>query len=227
MSISCVVVAVVAVCIVELCGHDWDDGRSSNHLTEFDRACFPTMIYYQLRVRSTARVSVRNYATRRPERPARKIKDVLDNAINANRVQVQDNSQKFTFIHRSPPSAPTPFSLTTAPASPLLKPATITAQPLPPQIPQKITVQHRTLSESEIDSVRQLRSQDPLTYTASKLAAQFGCSSKFIALVAPLSKEVKRQKLRIRDEEHQDIRSKWGPRKQLVKEIREKRRSYW
>jgi len=171
----------------------------------------------------------RRYATRRPERPPQKIKDPLDNAANASRYEIQD--KKFTFIHRTPPSAPTPFSLTTAPSSPLLNPASNlaegTANALPPPLWNEPSKQHRTLSEAEVDQIRALRNTDPHSNTAGKLAAQFGCSSKFVAMVAPLSKQIKQERLQLRAEEHENARSKWGSRKQLVKEIRAKRKSYW
>jgi hypothetical protein len=191
----------------------------------------PTMISStKNRLGLVVRQQQRYYATRRPERPQQKIKDPLDNAPNATRFEIQD--KKFTFIQRTPPSAPTPFSLTTAPASPLLNPAssspsTAPTNALPPPLWNEPSKTHRILSEADIDQIRALRSRDPHTNTAGKLAAQFGCSSKFVAMVAPLSKDLKQDRLRLRDEEHDDARSKWGARKQLVKEIRAKRRSLW
>jgi len=171
----------------------------------------------------------RLYATRRPERPQQKIKDPLDNDPNAQRFQLQDKN--FTFVHRTPPSAPTPFSLTTAPASPLLNTASNAPEAAPNALPPPLwdghPKQHRILSEAEVDQIRALRNTDPHSNTASKLAAQFGCSSKFVAMVAPLSKQLKQERLRLRDEEHENARSKWGSRKHLVKEIRAKRKSYW
>jgi len=83
------------------------------------------------------------------------------------------------------------------------------------------------LSEAEIDQIRALRNADPYTNTAGQLAKKFGCSSKFVACVAPLTKSVKARQLAERDEEHQAFRDSWGDRKRLVKSIREKRRMFW
>ncbi|KAH0831916.1 hypothetical protein J3R83DRAFT_12799 [Lanmaoa asiatica] len=72
----------------------------------------------------------RTYATRRPEKPPARFPDPLRN--NPNAVVTPLEGDKLTFIHRPPPSAPSPHSTTLDPASPLLRPAATTGGPLPP-----------------------------------------------------------------------------------------------
>src|SRR5262245_7455973 len=70
----------------------------------------------------------RTYKNRHAERPPYRAPDPLVHNPDAKVTMLE---QDLTFIHRPPPTALTPFSLTTAPASPLLRrPAKET--PLPP-----------------------------------------------------------------------------------------------
>ncbi|KAF8523203.1 mitochondrial ribosomal protein subunit L20-domain-containing protein [Gautieria morchelliformis] len=174
--------------------------------------------------------AVRGYATRRPERPPPKIKDPLLSA-NAVHHQIAPN---LTFIHRPPPTAPTPFSLSTAPSSPLLLPATpvpssdaSTSTRLPPRIQKPQNQPETKLTDEQIEEIRRLRTADPIVHTRQKLAKQFGCSPAYIPMVAPLRKAETRKALARRDQEHEANRSRWGERKEMVVAIRKKRRSLW
>ncbi|KAJ2978638.1 hypothetical protein NUW54_g11257 [Trametes sanguinea] len=59
----------------------------------------------------------RSYATRLPERPPYRAPDPLRNNPHATYQELADKN--LTFIHRPPPTAPSPLSYTTSPASPL------------------------------------------------------------------------------------------------------------
>ncbi|KZS93559.1 hypothetical protein SISNIDRAFT_454762, partial [Sistotremastrum niveocremeum HHB9708] len=172
--------------------------------------------------------SARTYATRRPERPPLKIKDPL---MGPGASQHSLDGGKFTFIHRKPPTAPSPHSYITAPVSPLLRPpsqpsAVSSPSPLPPlQRPE--LPKHNVLSEAQIDEIRRLRAEDPQKNTASQLARQFGCSSKFVSFCAPLPRELKKAALAEREAAHAQSRERWGEKKRTVAAIRQKRRSMW
>lgn len=173
--------------------------------------------------------------SKRPERPPPKIKDPLT-APNAARHSIGPN---LTFIYRPPPTAPSPFSLTTAPASPLLIPgkplSTAAAEEsqavgpssLPPPLLNKSKVSERNLTTEQIEKMKDLRIKNPGHWTQSRLAKRFGCSMRFVSIAAPLSKDLQRQALANRDQKHEEKRSKWGERKATAVVIRQKRRSLW
>ena len=175
--------------------------------------------------------TVRRYATRRPERPPPKIKDPLLSP-NAVHHQVAPN---LSFIHRSPPTAPTPFSLSTAPSSPLLLPlplpssdaSTSNKAGLPPPTQKPRKKPEAKLTNEQIGEIRRLREADPTLHTRQKLARQFGCLPSYIPMVAPLSKVEMRKALARREQEHEANRSRWGEQKAMVVAIRKKRRSLW
>ncbi|KAF8582806.1 hypothetical protein K439DRAFT_1617940 [Ramaria rubella] len=177
--------------------------------------------------------AVRRYATRRPERPPLKIKDPLWSSSNATLHQI---TPELTFIHRPPPTAPSPFSLTTAPSSPLLLPpkpllSLDASSPntigIPPPVWKPREQRETKLTEEQIAEIRRLRESDPLTHTRNKLAKQFGCVPSYIPMIAPLSKTEMHNALARRDQIHEANRSRWGERKAMVVAIRQKRRTLW
>lgn len=178
--------------------------------------------------------AIRTYATRRPERPPPKIKDPLSVAPNATHYNVAPN---LTFIHRPPPSAPSPYSLTTAPASPLLNPlkATITLavsqesspSSLPPPLWRKPKGSQKMVNQEQIEQMRRLRVMNPQKWTQKKLAEEFGCSTNFVGIAAPLPKALQKSALASRDEEHEARRARWGERKSTFVAIRQKRKTLW
>lgn len=178
-----------------------------------------------------ARSLCRCYSTRLPTRPPPKVPDPL---ANFPKVQLEDN---LTFIHRPPPTMPSPESFTTAPSSPLLYPPTqpqgattsLTAPSLPPVsrpslIPKK---QYSQMSDQDIQSMRELRYSDPAKWTCTKLAAQFNCSPGFVSLVAGLKSSDWKRQVRDTAEQHQRARDKWGEKKALFQKIRAKKREFW
>jgi hypothetical protein len=76
------------------------------------------------------------------------------------------------------------------------------------------------VTPEQIQEMRALRKQDPLTWTVSKLAAKFECSPVFVKLAAPASPEhVKWMKERDARRE-----ARWGPIKTRAMADRKRRR---
>jgi hypothetical protein len=101
----------------------------------------------------------------------------------------------------------------------------ISARTYPTQLPPVIEkfkdmgVKHH-LTDAEIAEIYKLRSADPFTWTAAKLAKKFNCSAFFVRMCCEASEEVKEQ-------ERQKIeagRAKWGARKKRAFEDRVKRK---
>ncbi len=160
------------------------------------------------------------------ERPAYHAKDPLVN--NPNAAVTTLSEEGLTFIHLPPPTAPTPFSLTTAPASPLLRPPTPYAgEPLPPLSRSAPPPASERLPDSVIEKIRELRTLNPEKYTRGKLAKRFKCTQNFVGLVAPLKGSTRKVILRARDEKHELRREKWSEKHAIVKAISKKRRELW
>ena len=180
-----------------------------------------------MRGRITFRVALcRRYAStnRIPAKPSMRHPDPLVNSSNATATMLSDD---LTFIHRPPPSAPTPLSYTTNPASPLLKPVSSNASsPLPPLLRTPAEEKPR-MSDEDLAELRRLRSSNPTYYTRKRLANQFHCTQSFIGRMAPLSTQDHRIALAKRDEEHAKIRSQWGERKLIIRDTRKRRKEFW
>ncbi|KAF8744097.1 Mitochondrial ribosomal protein subunit L20, partial [Rhizoctonia solani] len=164
---------------------------------------------------------VRNYAVSRPNpRP----KDPILNSPNAKAQQIAPD---VTFIHNPPSSVPMPHSLTTMPASPLLSKPTGSsgADHLPPVLHPKAEVERPKLTRDQIEEIRRLRLSDPKTNSCQVLAEKFNCTPIFVSMVAPLPKQ-KREELEKEQREAQK-REQWGEKKNLIREIRKKRRHFW
>lgn len=179
----------------------------------------------KMRVRSLLRpVLSRCYSSRLPERPPYRAPDPLTNDPN---VVHQTLPNDLTFIHRPPPTAPTPFSYTTAPASPLLKKdASSAGNPLPPTLRTE-KPQPERLSDEQVARLRKLRAEDPVKWTRGRLAKEFGCTQSFVMHVAALKSSDRKKALTLREAEHEKARSTWGEKRSLVREIRKKRREFW
>lgn len=154
--------------------------------------------------------TVRNYAVSRANpRP----KDPVLTSPNAKVQQIGE----VTFIHNPPSSVPTPHSLTTAPASPLLFKAAEGGGELPPLVRQKRKPEQARLTQEQMNELRRLRMSDPKTYTCGVLARKYGCSRVFVSMVAPLPK----------DKQPERASEEWGEHKMLIREIRRRRREHW
>lgn len=71
------------------------------------------------------------------------------------------------------------------------------------------------LTDAQIAEMRELRKQDPQTWTRKKLAEKFNCSELFVSIAAPTVKRAFR------------IEPQGGYRKQLIKKNRQRRRELW
>jgi hypothetical protein len=178
---------------------------------------------------------VRHYAPKYPrprpgtsERPAYHPPDpLINNPKAAVKTFEEDN---LTFIHRPPSTAPSPYSLTTAPASPLLRPVTSRVEPIPPLPPvlrQPPSTKPPRMSDEQIEKMRNLRFTNPSVYSRGKLAKMFNCTQAFVAQMAALKKPRRKALIRIRDQKHEKYKAKWSERHALVKAISAKRREMW
>ena len=152
--------------------------------------------------------------------------DPLTNNPNAVSTSLPED---LTFIHRPPPSAPTPHSYTVNPSSPLLRTEPQTSLPvsaLPPPL-KNATLAHPCLPEDKISEIQQLRMENPEFYTRSRLANAFGCSPSFVSYVAPLNPSQQHAALAKRDREHEKARTGWGEKAALIREMRRKRKEFW
>lgn len=169
---------------------------------------------------------MRGYATRLPQRPPMRHPDPLSNNPKAVSTSLPED---LTFIHRPPPSPPTPHSYTINPSSPLLQTETQRSSPasaLPPPL-KNATLAHPRLPEEKISEMRRLRMVNPGFYTRSRLANTFGCSPSFVSYVAPLNPSQQRATLAKRDREHEKARARWGEKAALIRDIRRKRKEFW
>lgn len=79
------------------------------------------------------------------------------------------------------------------------------------------------LKPSDIEEIRKLRQNDPMTWSRHKLAKRFDCSPMFIAMVceaSPQKKEIQRQVL-------EAVQSRWGTKRQMAREDRQLRKESW
>ncbi|KAH9060500.1 mitochondrial ribosomal protein subunit L20-domain-containing protein [Lactarius vividus] len=169
---------------------------------------------------------IRGYATRLPQKPPMRHPDPLLNNPNAVTTSLPED---LTFIHRSPPSASTPFSYTSNPTSPLLlaeSPPAAASFSLPPRVLRPKSPPNQ-LSEEQIKEMRRLRAEDPTRYTRSKLSKMFGCSIAFVGFMAPLDLPRHKEALERLNQIHEKMRALWGEKAALIHDIRKKRKKYW
>lgn len=94
--------------------------------------------------------------------------------------------------------------------------------PLPPAV-RKPHEKKYHLTDKDIVEIRRLRTEDPSTWTRTKLAEKFECSPFFVGMVVPVSEERLKQK-RL---ELEEVKSKWGPKRRIAREQRAARRATW
>ncbi|KAJ7069864.1 mitochondrial ribosomal protein subunit L20-domain-containing protein [Mycena amicta] len=161
---------------------------------------------------------------RTAERPPYRAPDPLENNPNAAVTQLDSS---LTFIHRPPPTAPSPYSLTTNPVSPLLRPPTTPkAAPLPP-LSQKAQQDRPRASEATMAEIKRLRALDPEQYTSGVLARKFNVTRGFVQAIAALKKSQRRQKRAAQDAIAAAAREKWSEKHSVTMAIRAKRRELW
>jgi hypothetical protein len=206
---------------------------------------YMAFIIMRPRIGPTTTSFIRTYIARRAdkrraERPPCRAPDPLVNNPKAITQKLCDDDS-LTFIYRPPPTSPSPYSFTTAPASPLLRPRPLPSQQestddtttppprtLPPPIrPSAEKVPPARASDEVVAEIRRLRHSDPAVYTRGKLAKQFGCTEGFVGKIAALPKSKRRAMVRMRDEGHAEARMKWSENKTIVRAKRAKRREFW
>jgi hypothetical protein len=79
------------------------------------------------------------------------------------------------------------------------------------------------LTPSDIEEIRNLRLNDPMTWSRNKLAKRFECSPVFIAMVCQASPEKREIQARILEA----VQSRWGPKRRMAREDRQLRREAW
>ncbi|KAJ6557397.1 mitochondrial ribosomal protein subunit L20-domain-containing protein [Mycena vulgaris] len=177
------------------------------------------------------RAFTRAYATKWPrpkpgtsERPAYHAPDPLVNNPQAVVTPLPD--EDLTFIHRPPPTAPSLYSLTTNPVSPLLR-----AKPPQEEIPLPPFARKQPpprASAHVMSEIRRLRALDPEHYTTGVLAHKFNVTRGFVSSIAALPKKSQRRaKWREQDAVHQLARDKWSEKKTTLMMIKAKRRELW
>lgn len=196
---------------------------------------------------STVARNAPKYRRPRPgtaERPPYRAGDPLVENPKAKVTALENTSERgqteLTFIHRPPPSAPTPFSMTTAPSSPLLilkSDVAATPRALPPLLhPPKVTAEkdssnadneHPRMSDADMEKLKQLRRSDPFKYSRSQLAEMFKCTPAFVGMVAPLKKTQCKAAHRALNEKHERNREHWSEKHSVVMAIRKKRKELW
>lgn len=198
------------------------------------------------RLGSVALTFRRTYASRYPrpkpgtsERPASRPPDPLTHSAAAAVSELDDDA--LTFIHRPPPSAPSPNSYTTLPASPLLRPRPAAeegdveaaapetpARALPPVFRRADRDPKEQVSSHVIRRMREMRNRDPAKYTRGVLARTFNTTEAFVGMVAAISKKsVRKARVRDRDAQHAKQREGWSERREMIVAIRHKRREFW
>ncbi|KAG2151369.1 mitochondrial ribosomal protein subunit L20-domain-containing protein [Suillus clintonianus] len=170
----------------------------------------------------------RSYATRIAEKPPARFPDPLLNQPNTFVKTLKD--ENLTFIHRPPPTAPSPYSTTLAPASPLLKSPTSFNKnaPMPPLLrPSAYKVAPSRMSDKDMEQLRKLRLSNPEKYSRAKLAKLFKCTPNFVSKVAALPRAQRKEFSRKMEAEHETIREQWGEKKATFVAIKQKRREFW
>lgn len=175
----------------------------------------------------------RTYASKYPrpkpgsaERPPYRAPDPLVNNPKAAVTSLPD--EDLTFIHRPPPTAPSPFSFTTNPVSPLLRPPPpkeVVA--LPPLFRQHDKESLPRVSDKDMARIRHLRWKNPAKYTPRVLARQFNCTPSFVTAIAALKKSLRKERVKAFVAHIEATKSEWTDRKATQKAIVAKRRQFW
>lgn len=111
-----------------------------------------------------------------------------------------------------------------APGTPLSSPSYLPpsrSAGLPAPIRQPYEKQYH-LTAAEVEEIRRLRSSDPRQWTRVKLAEKFGCSQFFVGMVAPAPARAEAV-----SREHEAARRRWGARRKLAAEDRQRRKVLW
>ena len=135
-------------------------------------------------------------------------------------------------IHNPPPSAPSVYQTPTKFLPPgdirrsLRKDAPSGSQQKPEELPgvfKKPAEKKYHLTPSDIEEIRKLRLEDPMTWSRWKLAKRFDCSPMFIGMVC----EASPQKKQIQKQVLEAVQSRWGMQRRMAREDRQLRKETW
>lgn len=99
----------------------------------------------------------------------------------------------------------------------------------PPVRPERLArrarerAEQKPISPEQVQEMQSLRNSDPAQWTASKLAARFGCSPLIVQILAPAPAAWVQQM----EKKHAMRRLHWGPRKTRARQDRIKRLHLW
>ncbi|KAI8936651.1 hypothetical protein NX059_007049 [Plenodomus lindquistii] len=111
-----------------------------------------------------------------------------------------------------------------APGTPLASPSLLPPRPtsaLPAPLREPYEKKYH-LTDAEIEEIRSLRKSDPATWTRVKLAQKFGCSQFFVGMIAKAP-----EKATAVARSHEAARQRWGERRKIAREDRERRKVLW
>lgn len=101
-------------------------------------------------------------------------------------------------------------------------PETLT-QRLPPPVRKPYQKKYH-LREDDFREMRRLRMEDPIQWSAAKLAKKFECSSLFVGFVTEgIANKKREQQKQVLDM----VKSRWGPKRRRAREDRALRKENW
>ena len=104
----------------------------------------------------------------------------------------------------------------------LTDPSAATAKLPPPTGKPQAKRYH--LTKEDMDEMRRLRREDPMEWSAKKLAKKFDCSSIFVSLV---TEGIAKEKKELQKQVLATVKSEWGPRRRAAREDRALRKERW
>lgn len=143
-------------------------------------------------------------------------------------------------IYNPPPSAPNVYHTPTmflpktdrrrqlheaaAPRDPQLS-TTSSAPPseLPPPVRQPYQKRYH-LTKEDMEEMRRLRREDPIEWSAKKLAKKFDCSSLFVGFV---TESIAKEKKEMQKQVAEVVKSRWGVKRRTAREDRALRKERW
>lgn len=76
------------------------------------------------------------------------------------------------------------------------------------------------MTQEQVEEMRKLRAEDPITWSVHRLAEKFECSNYFVMMCCKASREHKdRERERL-----EAIKARWGPIRTHAREERQKRK---
>jgi Mitochondrial ribosomal protein subunit L20 len=143
-------------------------------------------------------------------------------------------------IYNPPPSAPNVYHTPTiflpkndrrrqlhGAAQPLGPQLSASSSAIPSQLPPPVRQPYEKryhLTKEDMEEMRRLRREDPIEWSAKKLARKFDCSSLFVGFVTEgIAKEKREQQKRVTEV----VKSRWGVKRRTAREDRALRKERW